>query len=592
MAWKTQNAKFSMEDWRGGYGSSHTLRAFLIHDTTTPAAYPAQAHRHTTQSWKAWPQRCFQQRHFGGIARRPGSEPARPPLVDVTQSNDLRGNQTSRQRWERATGRLTLTCTCTCALALLTSIALANGRKELGCRWKDFSRDSTRERMGPLHVLRVSVSLSLFADLFGTHWAVIIPSFPICISCLAFCHLCTSSILLSSSFVSSPLPPPLPPRSCIRTDHLRLRDILPPRPQFTTHTVALSVYQAQCSLPSGPPSTHADNRQTSHLACHRMLALATLGRLLTTMGPSAGTIICPSCTSTKLLSAGAILVQTTNLDHRPVVTRQAQSLYSPPLNPRPRPWRSRLLWKLSDAKVAKDGHIEIPNSLLFRPHFQPVVPTLVSLRPTRAAVVSPSGPPSVTFASTAPDRQTIRERLAHCFNCPPPLEPGCISGGTQDLSDERLAKQPVSNSVPYGYNVFFNSLMHHTRLLESIKWPKQRSKEENMFLSTQLHDSLHPLSMHACIPRRNSKKNSSTAPGISWHTYWNVYLLFLLLMLDLDPTPPEPIIPPQANQNTADLPEPWFDQPLCSTLAQTIHIRSSLPDSFLGFPSVFVFNNA
>ncbi|KAK1490796.1 uncharacterized protein CCOS01_04446 [Colletotrichum costaricense] len=91
-----------------------------------------------------------------------------------------------------------------------------------------------------------------------------------------------------------------------------------------------------------------------------------------------------------------------------------------------------------------------------------------------------------------------------------------------------------------------------------------------MFLSTQLHDSLHPLSMHACIPRRNSKKNSSTAP---------------------DPTPPEPVIPSQANQNTADLPEPWFDQPLCSTLPQTIHIRSSLPDSFLGFPSVFVFNN-
>lgn len=69
MAWKTQNAKFSMEGWRGGYGSSHTLRAFLIHDTTTPAAHPAQAHRHTTQSRKAWPQRCFQQRHFGGIAR-------------------------------------------------------------------------------------------------------------------------------------------------------------------------------------------------------------------------------------------------------------------------------------------------------------------------------------------------------------------------------------------------------------------------------------------------------------------------------------------------------------------------------------------
>ncbi|KXH40498.1 hypothetical protein CNYM01_07945 [Colletotrichum nymphaeae SA-01] len=92
-----------------------------------------------------------------------------------------------------------------------------------------------------------------------------------------------------------------------------------------------------------------------------------------------------------------------------------------------------------------------------------------------------------------------------------------------------------------------------------------------MFLLTQLHDSLHPLSMHACIPRRNSKKNSSTA---------------------LDPTPPEPVIPPQANQNTADLPEPWSDQPFCSTLPQTIHIRSSLPDSLLGFPSVFVFDNA
>ncbi|KAK1464274.1 hypothetical protein CMEL01_13035 [Colletotrichum melonis] len=27
-----------------------------------------------------------------------------------------------------------------------------------------------------------------------------------------------------------------------------------------------------------------------------------------------------------------------------------------------------------------------------------------------------------------------------------------------------------------------------------------------MFLSTQLHDSLHPLSMHACIPRRNEEE--------------------------------------------------------------------------------------
>ncbi|KXH50782.1 hypothetical protein CSIM01_01631 [Colletotrichum simmondsii] len=306
---------------------------------------------------------------------------------------------------------------------------------------------------------------------------------------------------------------------------------------------------------------------------------------------------------------------------------------------------------LAALRVAKDGHIEISNSLHFRPHSQPTLPTLVSLRPTRVAVVSPSGPPSVTFgvlyvdywqpgylsstcrnstppsfifdsvhlacrralASAAPDRQTIRQRLAHCSNCPPPLEPGCISGGTQDLSDERLAKQPGLSAagdrdvgsggwldgnsryptpVPCGYNVFFNSSMYRTRLLESIKWPKQRSKEGNMFLSTQFHDSLHPLSMHACIPRRNSKKNSSTALSISWHTYWNVSLLFLLLMLYLDPTPPEPVIPPQANQNTADLPEPWSDQPFCSTLPQTIHIRSSLPDSLLGFPSVFVFDNA
>ncbi|KAK7458980.1 hypothetical protein Landi51_00573 [Colletotrichum acutatum] len=113
-----------------------------------------------------------------------------------------------------------------------------------------------------------------------------------------------------------------------------------------------------------------------------------------------------------------------------------------------------------------------------------------------------------------------------------------------------------------------------------------------MFLSTQLHDSLRPLSMHACIPRRNSEKNSSTAPAISWHTYWSVYLLFLLLMLYLDPTPPESVIPPQANENTADLPGPWSDQPFCSPLPQTIHIRSSLPDSLLGFPSVFVFDNS
>lgn len=117
--------------------------------------------------------------------RRPGSEPAKPPLVDVTQSNDLRGNQTSRQRWERATGRLTLTCTCTfdfdctCELHLsLTAVEVTpvvralllfvlctihtGGRKELGCIWKDFSKDPTWERRGPLHVLRVSVPLSLF----------------------------------------------------------------------------------------------------------------------------------------------------------------------------------------------------------------------------------------------------------------------------------------------------------------------------------------------------------------------------------------------------------------------------------------------
>ncbi|KAF4781916.1 hypothetical protein HER10_EVM0005080 [Colletotrichum scovillei] len=56
----------------------------------------------------------------------------------------------------------------------------------------------------------------------------------------------------------------------------------------------------------------------------------------------------------------------------------------------------------------------------------------------------------------------------------------------------------VSNARTFGYNVFFNSLMYRTRPLESMKWPKQRSKEGNMFLSTQLHDSLHPLSMHAC----------------------------------------------------------------------------------------------
>lgn len=203
----------------------------------------------------------------------------------------------------------------------------------------------------------------------------------------------------------------------------------------------------------------------------------------------------------------------------------------------------------------------------------------MSLRPTRAAVVSPSGPPSVTLGvlyidywqpgylsstcwtstppssifdsahlacrraltSAAPDRQTIRQRHAHCSNYPPSLGPGCISGGTQDLSDERLAKQPGLSAARDrdvgsggwldGWRTVsvlrtlrltdtmssFTSLMHRTRLLESIKCPKQRSKEGNMFLSTQLHDSLHPLFMHACIPRRNSKKNSGTAPSISLH---------------------------------------------------------------------------
>ncbi|KXH55556.1 hypothetical protein CSAL01_10378 [Colletotrichum salicis] len=160
---------------------------------------------------------------------------------------------------------------------------------------------------------------------------------------------------------------------------------------------------------------------------------------------------------------------------------------------------------LSPASATSKSPIPSSSDQIPNPACQP---SLGSLRPTRAAVVSPSGPPSVTLGVL-----------------PPPLGLGYIPDGTQDLSDERLAKQPGLSAAgdrdvgsggwldgeQYGYKVFFNSSMHLT------DYSSQQSA------------------------RSNEAKRG---------TY---------------PTPPETVIPPQANQNTADLPEPWSDQPFCST---------------------------
>ncbi|KZL81419.1 hypothetical protein CI238_00385, partial [Colletotrichum incanum] len=129
------------------------------------------------------------------------------------------------------------------------------------------------------------------------------------LSCLSWGHLAERwehqtplypSLLLFATPLFAPLPGPITPLYvcfCGRNERLRPRDIHPHFPQIHhTRTVALNqviTSKLNAVSPVWTTKQQKENGQTSHLACHRMPALATWDHQWTTMGSSASTTICP-----------------------------------------------------------------------------------------------------------------------------------------------------------------------------------------------------------------------------------------------------------------------------------------------------------